>query len=71
MDEDLVRQQKLDGSKLPGDYEKSIAPYFGPMGWVMETDKNGWRITGCVTKKKGMTEVVQKTPDEKDDSQQR
>ena len=71
MEEDLVRKQKLDGSKLPADYEKSIAPYFGPMGWVMETDKKGWRITGCVAKKKGMTEVVQKTTDEKKVSQQR
>ncbi len=69
--EELVRQQKLDGSKLPADYEKSIAPYFGPMGWVMESNEEGWRITGCITKKKGMTEVVQNVPDEQNDSQQR
>ena len=60
VDPEKVRQQKLDGSKLPADYAKSIAPYFGPMGWVMETEKDGWRITGCVLKKKVMTEVVQK-----------
>ena len=30
------------------------------MGWVMEEDVDGWRITGVVLKKKGMTEVVQK-----------
>ena len=71
LEEDLVRQQKLDGSKLPADYAKNIAPYFGPMGWVMETENDGWRITGCVIKKKGMTEVVQKTSDEKKAPQQR
>ena len=71
VDEEVVRTQKLDGSKLPADYAKSVAPYFGPMGWVVETEENGWRITGCLTKKKEMTEVVQKTTDEKKDSQQR
>jgi hypothetical protein len=71
VDGDLVRKQKLDGSKLPADYAESIAPYFGPMGWVMETDDDGWRITGCVIKKKAMTEVVQKIDDNKKDSQQR
>lgn len=62
-DPDEIREQKLDGSKLPADYAKSIAPYFGPTGWVMETEKGGWRITGCVLKKKEMTEVVQKLDD--------
>ena len=71
LDEDAIRKQKLDGSRLPKDYAKSIAPYLGPMGWVMETEENGWRITGCVLKKKGMTEVVQKVGDQKSDSQQR
>ncbi len=60
LDPEAVRKQKLDGSDLPADYAKSIAPYFGPIGWVMETEKDGWRITGCVLKKKVMTEEVQK-----------
>ncbi len=60
-----IRKQKLDGSKLPKDYAKSIAPYFGPNGWVMETEKNGWCLTGCVLKKKVMTEVVQKAENDK------
>lgn len=72
VDPDAIRKQKLDGAKLPANYAKSIAPYFGPMGWVMETEKGGWRITGCLLKKKGMTEVVQKIQDDEDsDSQQR
>ena len=71
LDDATVRKQKLDGSKLPENYEVSIAPYFGPMGWVMETHEDGWRITGCIIKKKPLTEVVQKTSDKKGESQQR
>jgi hypothetical protein len=70
LDENELRKQKLDGSKLPKNYAKSIAPYFGPMGWVMEAHDDGWLITGCVIKKKGITTVVQKT-DKDADSQQR
>ena len=33
LDDETLRKQKLDGSKLPENYEVSIAPYFGPMGW--------------------------------------
>jgi hypothetical protein len=54
LDAEAVRKQKLDGTKLPENFEVSIAPYFGPMGWVMETHENGWRITGCIIKKKGV-----------------
>lgn len=71
LDENMVRKQKLDGSKLPADYQKNIAPYFGPMGWVVEKGDDGWRITGCIVKKKGMTEVVQKTDDDDVESRQR
>lgn len=71
LDDETLRKQKLDGSKLPENYEVSIAPYFGPMGWVMETHEEGWRITGCIIKKKALTEVVQKTSDKKSGSQQR
>lgn len=63
LDPQEVRKQKLDGQKLPANYAKSIGPFLGPMGWVMENEKDGWRITGCVLKKKAMTEVVQKVED--------
>ena len=59
-DDKVVRKQKLDGSKLPADFKKSIAPYFGPMGWVLETEDDGWRISGAVIKKKAITEAVNK-----------
>lgn len=59
-DGDIVREQKLDGSKLPADFDKSIAPFFGPMGWFLETETDGWRISGAVLKKKLKTEVVNK-----------
>ena len=57
------RKQKLDGSKLPENYSESIAPYLGPAGWVMETEKEGWRVTGCLLKKKSVSEVVEKVGD--------
>lgn len=53
------RKQKLDGSKLPADYDKFVAPYFGPMGWVFETTPKGWRLTGCMLKKNA-NELVRK-----------
>ena len=71
LDDEILRKQKLDGSKLPENYEVSIAPYFGPMGWVMESHDDGWRITGCIIKKKPLTEVVQKTSNNKSGSRQR
>ncbi len=57
------RVQKLDGSKLPESYADDIAPYLGPTGWVLETEKYGWRLTSCVLKKKQVSEVVQKIGD--------
>jgi len=42
---------KVDVSKLPDDYESSIAKYLGTMGWMTENEVGGWRITGCVLKK--------------------
>lgn len=54
------REQKLDGSKLPEDFEKSVAPYLGPSGWVLEAESDGWRVTGCALKKLPVNEVVKK-----------
>ena len=42
---------QVDASKLPDDYETSIAKYLGTMGWMTENEVGGWRITGCVLKK--------------------
>ena len=54
------RKQQIDGSKLPADFDKHVAPYFGPMGWVMETAENGWLITGIVLKKNSLNRMVKK-----------
>ncbi len=43
-------QTKLDIQKLPADY-KEIAKFLGTVGWVMENETSGWRLTGCVLKK--------------------
>ncbi len=42
---------KVDVSKLPDDFEASIAKYLGTIGWMTENEVGGWRITGCVLKK--------------------
>ncbi len=41
---------KLDAKKLPADY-KEIAKFLGTVGWVLENETGGWRLTGCVLKK--------------------
>ena len=43
-------QVKLDITKLPADY-KEIAKFLGTVGWVLENETSGWRLTGCVLKK--------------------
>jgi hypothetical protein len=48
---DVDRVQKIDGSKMPEDFEGKVAPYFGPTGLVIQTVDDGWLITGCVLKK--------------------
>ena len=44
------RKVKLDIKKLPADY-KEIAKFLGTVGWVLENETSGWRVTGCVLKK--------------------
>lgn len=57
----LKRKQKIDGSKLPTNYELHIAPFLGPSGWVMETLDDGWLFTGVVLeRKKNSNQVVKK-----------
>jgi hypothetical protein len=51
VDKDAVRSQELQGDKLPENYSKSIAPYLGPTGGVMEVFDDGWRMTGVVLRK--------------------
>jgi len=58
-----VREQKIDGSTLPTDYAKVVAPYLGPSGWILEKTGDGWLMSGCVLKKKVNGELVQRTAD--------
>ena len=44
--------QRFDGSKLPKNFDKVVSPFLGTFGWVLETEDDGWMITGCVLKKK-------------------
>ena len=49
--EGAARDVKVDVSKLPDDYNASIAKYLGRMGWMTENEDGGWRFTGVVLKK--------------------
>ena len=49
--ENSTELKRLDGKELPADYAKAIAPYLGIMGWAMEVEEGGWRISGCVLKR--------------------
>jgi hypothetical protein len=44
-DDDTVRQQQLDGSKLP-DYQ-IVRRYLGPAGIYATSLDDGWMVTGC------------------------
>ncbi len=60
---DKVRQQQIDASQLPSDFENQVAPYLGPAGWVMETTKDGWLVTGCLLEKQEVENQVVKKED--------
>ena len=66
-DDEAPRTQKIDGSDLPKDFQARIAPYFGPAGFVMESVKNGWTLSGVVLPKKNRANVASN----KDETEQR
>ena len=45
------RKQRFDGSSLPKNFDKSVAPFLGLFGWVLESREDGWMITGGVLEK--------------------
>jgi hypothetical protein len=50
-DQPTKRIQQLNGTSLPEDYQKFVAPFLGPSGWVTELEENGWRVTAGTLKK--------------------
>jgi hypothetical protein len=48
-DEDVLRPQRIDGSKLP-DFEM-VRRYLGPAGLTVKSEKNGWFATGLLLNK--------------------
>jgi len=48
-EEGVVREQEIDGAKLP-DFDL-VKKYFGPGGLYVQSEANGWRIVGCLLKK--------------------
>ena len=64
-DAEAVRKQELDGATLPKDFSKSIAPYLGTTGSVLEVLDDGWRVTGVIMKRDngaGAKETAKKKP---------
>lgn len=43
--------RKVDGSKLPQDFENVIAPHLGISGWSIETEADGWFFVGVILPK--------------------
>jgi hypothetical protein len=62
---DAKRVQQIDGSQLPLDYEKEIAPYLGQAGWVMETVDTGLLFSGCVLAKEKAKATIAEAPESK------
>jgi hypothetical protein len=48
-DEDSLREQQIDGSKLP-EFEK-VQKYFGPAGLYVRSSDDGWSVSGCLLDK--------------------
>jgi hypothetical protein len=57
-EEGMLRQQKLDGSDLPS--FEMVRRYFGPAGRVLQSDKNGWLLTGAVLDKEAPSQVAER-----------
>jgi hypothetical protein len=43
--------RKVDGSKLPQDFENVVAPHLGISGWSLETEPEGWFFVGVIMAK--------------------
>jgi len=57
------RKQRIDGSDLPADYDKEMAPFLGQAGLAMETTDFGWRFSGCVLAKEKAKAKVAEAPE--------
>ncbi len=40
--------KKIDGSKLPQDFENVVAPFLGLSGWSVETEEDGWFFIAAI-----------------------
>lgn len=47
--------RKIDGSKLPQDFENVVAPHLGISGWSLETEADGWFFVGVILAKQAPT----------------
>ena len=42
----------FDVTKMPKDFDKTIAPHLGYVGWSMTTETDGWMLNGVTLRKK-------------------
>jgi hypothetical protein len=57
-EEGILRKQRLDGSELPN--FEAVRRYFGPAGRVLQSDKEGWLLTGTVLNKEAPARVAER-----------
>lgn len=55
-EEGVLREQQIDGTKMP-EYEK-IRHNLGPAGAFIDSEEDGWFITGCLLKKEAAQNKV-------------
>lgn len=48
----------FDLEKLPSDFDRSIGPHLGFIGWSMTTEKDGWMFNGIALRKNAATAKV-------------
>jgi hypothetical protein len=51
-DDTTVREQQIDGSKMP-EYSL-VRKYLGPAGFIVRTEEQGWLVSGCLLKKEAV-----------------
>jgi hypothetical protein len=58
-EEGILRKQRLDGSELPS--FEAVRRYFGPAGRVLESQKDGWLLTGTLLHKEAPAQVANRS----------
>jgi len=60
-DEDILRQQKIDGRQLPA--FEMVRRYFGPAGTIIRSEEDGWFVVGASLSKLAPPQATNTTAD--------